>query len=54
LPDVAFRPLKRFLQRELETRTGRWLISGSIPDGTAITIALDKGALTIKHAERIR
>jgi len=49
LPDFAFRPLKRFLQRELETRIGRALVAGSIPDGTTITVALDRGTLAIAH-----
>jgi len=53
LPGFAFRPLKRFLQRELETRIGRALVVGPIPDGSTITIALEKTALAIKHAESV-
>ena len=41
-------PLKRSLQRELETRASRELVAGSIPDGSTITIALEKGALAIR------
>jgi ATP-dependent Clp protease ATP-binding subunit ClpB len=37
------------LQRELETRIGRSLVAGEIADGAKITIALEKGALTIRH-----
>ena len=48
-PVYGARPLKRFLQRELETRIGRALVAGSIPDGSTITIALDHGALAIRH-----
>jgi len=48
-PVYGARPLKRFIQREIETRIGRALIAGSIPDGTEITVALEKGALAIRH-----
>jgi len=47
-PVYGARPLKRFLQRELETRIGRQLVAGSIPDGATITITLEKGALAIR------
>jgi len=48
-PGFGFRPLKRFLQRELETRIGRALVAGSIPDGGTLTIALEKGSLAIRR-----
>jgi len=37
------------LQRELETRIGRSLVAGRIPDASTITVALEKGALTIRR-----
>jgi len=48
-PVYGVRPLKRFLPHELETRIGRALVAGSIPDGTKITIALDKGKRVAKQ-----
>jgi len=47
-PVYGARPLKRFLQRELETRIGRALIGGEILDGAKITIALEKGMLVVR------
>ncbi|MCX8037895.1 MAG: ATP-dependent chaperone ClpB [Candidatus Sumerlaeia bacterium] len=51
-PVYGARPLKRFLQRELETRIGRSLVAGEIPDGATLRVELDKGALAVKHANR--
>ncbi len=53
-PVFGARPLKRFLQRELETRIGRKLIAGEIQDGQTILVDVVDGALTVeqvKHAE---
>ena len=44
-PVYGARPLKRFLQRELETRIGRKLIAGEIPDGSQVSIDLRSGQL---------
>ncbi len=44
-PVHGARPLKRYLQRELETRIGRMLIAGEIVDGGRIEIDLADGAL---------
>jgi ATP-dependent Clp protease ATP-binding subunit ClpB len=46
-PVYGARPLKRFLQRELETRIGRKLIAGEIVDGSTVHIDLKDGALHI-------
>jgi ATP-dependent Clp protease ATP-binding subunit ClpB len=48
-PVYGARPLKRFLQHELETRIGRALIAGDIPDGSKITVDLKEGALVVQH-----
>ena len=48
-PVYGARPLKRFLQRELETRIGRALISGDIVDGSRITVDLKNGGLDVHH-----
>jgi ATP-dependent Clp protease ATP-binding subunit ClpB len=47
-PVYGARPLQRWLQRNLETRIGRALIAGGIPDGAviAVDVGLD-GALTV-------
>ncbi len=50
-PVYGARPLKRFLQRELETRIGRALVAGEIPDGAVLRVELDKGALAVRHAD---
>jgi hypothetical protein len=50
LPNSHWWRLKPPLQRELETRIGRSLVAGSLPDGSTITIALEKGMLAITHA----
>ncbi|MEA3223377.1 MAG: ATP-dependent chaperone ClpB [Thermodesulfobacteriota bacterium] len=46
-PVYGARPLKRFLQRGLETRIGRALIAGTIVDGSAIHIKVQGGGLVI-------
>jgi ATP-dependent Clp protease ATP-binding subunit ClpB len=42
-------PHNRFIQRELETRIGRQLVAGDIPDGAKIVVALEKGMLAIQR-----
>ncbi|MBN2427259.1 MAG: ATP-dependent chaperone ClpB [Deltaproteobacteria bacterium] len=48
-PVYGARPLKRFIQHELETRIGRALISGDIFDGEIITVSEEEGQLVINH-----
>ena len=47
-PIFGVRPLKRFLQRELETRIGRALLSGDIADGSQIEVDVADGELVVK------
>ena len=47
-PVFGARPLKRFLQHELETRIGRALISGDIPDGAQIVVDMAEDKLVVK------
>ena len=47
-PVFGARPLKRFLQRELETRIGRALISGDIADGSQIEVDVADGEWVVK------
>ena len=51
-PVFGARPLKRFLQRELETRIGRALIGGDILDGAQIEVDLEGGELVVRHYNR--
>ncbi len=44
-PVYGARPLKRFLQRELETRLGRALVGGMIMDGAGVKVELKDGEL---------
>ena len=45
-PVYGARPLKRFLQHELETRIGRAIISGQVTDGSTIEVSVERGGLT--------
>ena len=49
-PVYGARPLKRFLQHELETRIGRALVAGDIVDGTRITVDVEGGELIIDRS----
>jgi len=48
-PVYGARPLRRYIQRELETRIGRALIAGDIPEGAVIRVDVKNDALTISH-----
>ncbi|MDH3404934.1 MAG: AAA family ATPase, partial [Acidobacteriota bacterium] len=50
-PVYGARPLKRYLQRELETRVGRALISGEVGDGSALVVGVKDGALDVAVGE---
>jgi ATP-dependent Clp protease ATP-binding subunit ClpB len=47
-PVYGARPLRRFIQREVETRIGRALIAGEIADGATITIDAEGGELVVR------
>jgi ATP-dependent Clp protease ATP-binding subunit ClpB len=47
-PAFGARPLKRLIQRELETRIGRAIIAGEIKDGSHVLIDVDKGGLVVR------
>ena len=47
-PVYGARPLKRYLQREVETRLSRKLLQGDIPDGSNLTLAYKDGQLDIQ------
>ena len=50
-PVFGARPLKRFLQHELETRIGRALISGDISDGAQIEVDVADGKLEVRSVK---
>jgi len=47
-PVYGARPLKRFLQRELETRVARAIIGGNVAEGGTLTVDLEDGKLVVK------
>jgi ATP-dependent Clp protease ATP-binding subunit ClpB len=49
-PVYGARPLKRLLQHELETRIGRAIVAGEVPDGSTVTISVKKGELAVSVA----
>ena len=46
-PVYGARPLKRYIQRELETRIGRAIIENSVKEGTLVKVELSAGALRV-------
>jgi ATP-dependent Clp protease ATP-binding subunit ClpB len=48
-PVYGARPLKRYLQHSLETRIGRALLSGNVPDGSTIVVDSQGGELVVTH-----
>ena len=48
-PVYGARPLRRHIQRELETRIGRSLIAGDVPEGAIIRVDLKNNALDVSH-----
>jgi ATP-dependent Clp protease ATP-binding subunit ClpB len=52
-PVYGARPLKRFIQHELETRIGRALIAGDVAEGGRITLELTAGELMVRLASAV-
>ena len=52
---LGARPLKRYLQHQLETRIGRALIAGDVTEGSVVDVGLAEGALevAIRAAESV-
>jgi ATP-dependent Clp protease ATP-binding subunit ClpB len=46
-PVYGARPLKRLLQKEIETTLGRKILAGEVPDGSHVVIDYDGHALVI-------
>jgi ATP-dependent Clp protease ATP-binding subunit ClpB len=57
-PVFGARPLKRFLQRSIETKLARALISGEVGEGSAVTFTVKNDELAMagatKSAEAVR
>ena len=51
-PVYGARPLKRLLQREIETGLGRRIIAGEIRDGSIVKIGVEHGELSFQITER--
>jgi ATP-dependent Clp protease ATP-binding subunit ClpB len=47
-PVYGARPLKRFLQRELETRVARAIIAGNVADGGTLEVDFEDGKLAVR------
>ncbi len=48
-PVYGARPLRRYIQRELETRIGRALIAGDVRDGATLSVDLTDGRLDVRY-----
>jgi len=49
-PVYGARPLKRYLQRHLETALSRQILAGTIPENSRVTVDCKKGQLTFESA----
>jgi ATP-dependent Clp protease ATP-binding subunit ClpB len=47
-PVYGARPMKRYIQRELETRIGRKLVAGEVADGSSLSVVLADGRIEVK------
>src|SRR6202162_14337 len=47
-PVYGARPLKRYLQRHLETALSRQILTGTIPENSRVTVDFKKGQLTFE------
>ncbi len=50
-PVYGARPLRRFIEHEVETRIGRALLAGNVRDGAVIRVGLARGELTVTYEE---
>ncbi|MBE7560384.1 ATP-dependent chaperone ClpB [bacterium] len=48
-PVYGARPLRRLLQRELETKIGRALIAGEIAEGTTVVVGVEGGEIALRY-----
>jgi ATP-dependent Clp protease ATP-binding subunit ClpB len=50
-PVYGARPLRRFIAHEVETRIGRALLAGDVPEGATIRVTVHDGELVVTHEE---
>ena len=50
-PVYGARPLRRYIQREVETRIGRALLAGQVRDGATITVDVEEEDLVVRWTE---
>jgi ATP-dependent Clp protease ATP-binding subunit ClpB len=53
-PVFGARPLKRYLQRDLETKIGRALIAGGITEGSKVTVDEKDGSLHVAVEQSVK
>jgi len=53
-PVYGARPLKRFLQKQLESRIARALIGGEAPEGSVVRVGVADGALSVAIERAVR
>jgi ATP-dependent Clp protease ATP-binding subunit ClpB len=53
-PEYGARPLKRAIQREVETRIARMLLEGKLHDGVHLLISAQRGELSIEPRDTTR
>ncbi len=55
-PAYGARPLKRYIQRKLETKIGRAIIAGEITDDSSVTVDVEDGDLIVRaeHEKKLR
>ena len=51
-PVYGARPLKRFLQREVETRLARELVAGDVPDGSSVTVDAEGKSVVLRMEKK--
>jgi ATP-dependent Clp protease ATP-binding subunit ClpB len=51
-PVYGARPLKRYLQHEVETRLGRAIIAGEVPEGSRVTVDVRDGGLDLRANQK--
>jgi ATP-dependent Clp protease ATP-binding subunit ClpB len=47
-PVYGARPLRRFIQRHLETMLARAIIAGEVREGSTVQVGLQNGSLALK------
>jgi ATP-dependent Clp protease ATP-binding subunit ClpB len=47
-PVYGARPMKRYVQRHLETPLARLIVGGKLPDGSSVEVHADKGELVVQ------